>query len=436
VSKQVSTKQQTNDKASQAEKAAARAALRQTLEDAPIKHVLHLGSIPPEANDLLPGDFFHESSKAIWAAFIKLSLAGMTIDQTILALELPAQSMWLASITPEPCRDLLTYITKIKRLRTEDLVTDTLVKAANEMVTAPDLDAIQILIGKLSSLTLELGGERPMVLSEAIYEVLQAGGLGHALPAVCIPGFTERFGEFCRGDLIGIAAPSEGGKSLIAQYILLGWAKAGVKVVFHSLEMTLSDVTRRAAAMEGLKLPRSGAFTEGQVDGLQEIASQTFTDNILIDPREMTGDGLIANIRARAAMGYDAFAIDHSLLLDHDEDSQGENYTRVIERYADKLKKVAKSLGVVIILLNQVTIDRIDYNALPSSDRLRWGRGVKQAMDMLFFIVSLELFKPGHVGHTFEIHPWKLRHSENGRPDFLTFEIMDGRLIGYQELGV
>lgn len=219
------------------------------------------------------------------------------------------------------------------------------------------------------------------------------------------------------GELDVIAARPGQGKTVIALNITATMLRAGLRVLFFSLEMQARELIGRLASnMTGTfyRNIQTADLDQEQWANLTNFVTHVRDSGLFVDD---DGDVTIADIRARARSqaaktGVDLVIVDYLQLVN----GTGENETIKVGNVSRGLKAMAKELDCPVIALAQLNRgieQRTDSK--PRLSDLRQSGQIEQDADAVMFLHR-------HDDHHTELVVEKLRHGQPGsvwlRPQF------------------
>lgn len=217
---------------------------------------------------------------------------------------------------------------------------------------------------------------------------------GDATPGLAtgIQTLDEMIGPLMPGDLITILGASGHGKSALAAQILMHNAQPlltseGHAGLFVSMEMDGAQIARRAMAAEtgiSTRKQRAGEILPAEFEHLADAARKLAPQRIVIDetPRQTT-TRICRKARAiKRRYGISIMAIDH--LLEILPENPRWSKVDTVEHAVREFKRLAKELGIVIVMLAQATREgqKRDHWRLRPSD-IYGGDAVKQSSDIV-----------------------------------------------------
>lgn len=371
------------------------------------------------------GDFRNEACALAFETMCKLADANQAIDFMVVADELEKvapRGTWLMDLaqlqrnTPSTA-NLAAYTNGVAEYSTLRRLHD----AGQEVCRTcfdPTLQTSEK-IARAQQSVLDLmklkGRKGPKSAKEALSEWYQhleychesQGGLtGHST------GFAE-LDEMTHGlhggELDIIAARPGQGKTVIALNIAATMLRAGLRVLFFSLEMQARELIGRLASnMTGTfyRNIQTADLDQEQWANLTTFVTHAREYGLYVDD---DGDVTIADIRARARSqaaktGVDLVVVDYLQLVN----GAGENETIKVGSVSRGLKAMAKELDCPVIALAQLNRgieQRTD--ARPRLSDLRQSGQIEQDADAVMFLHR-------HDDHHTELVVEKLRHGQPG----------------------
>lgn len=230
------------------------------------------------------------------------------------------------------------------------------------------------------------------------------------------------------GELDIIAARPGQGKTVIALNITATMLRAGLRVLFFSLEMQARELIGRLASnMTGTfyRNIQTADLDQNQWSNLTSFVSSVRESGLFVDD---DGDLTIADMRARARAqaaktGVDLVVVDYLQLVS----GPGENETIKVGNVSRGLKAMAKELDCPVIALAQLnrSIEQ-RTDSTPRLSDLRQSGQIEQDADAVMFLHR-------HDEHHTELIVEKLRHGQPGsvwlRPQFHLMRFVPGEPV-------
>lgn len=209
----------------------------------------------------------------------------------------------------------------------------------------------------------------------------------------------DRLGGLQRGDLVVVAAESSQGKTTFACDICISAARYGHPCVFYSVEMSMTQIAARMAAPYVELSPRVMLL-----ERLDQQQFKQYDSNIgrlldlpvyFDDGMKTSLDSILAGIRHTVrCQRVECVFIDYLQVLQHHDERRATNRQTEEQFFgmaARQLKNIAKELNICVVLLSQLSRDRI--NPEPSLNRLRGSGQIAEAAD-----VVLTIYRPERYG--------------------------------------
>jgi replicative DNA helicase len=235
-------------------------------------------------------------------------------------------------------------------------------------------------------------------------------------------------GGLARGQLVTIGALSSHGKTVLGLDIARCAARAGTRVLVHSLEMPHEQIQERITSAETsivsyrLRVrPTPAEFTAEEMARLADYASRVQTMDLDIDDASDVG---LATVRARLASlerrgrKPELVVIDYLQLM---QTTKEDRRDLEIGRITRGLKLLAKDQGICIVLLAQISKDvasRADKDDGRSKARLedfRESATIGHDSDIAIMIENHNITDPeGPLAGTATLHVVKNRMGSQG----------------------
>lgn len=263
---------------------------------------------------------------------------------------------------------------------TQDMTTDTSKAVAN-------------LQEALATMQGDAGAEadKPTTLAEAFEMVLQANALARNpnRPDLFKTGFAviDKQG-FVLTEFNVIAGGSGSGKTALALNMAHNLAKAGVKVVFFSMEMSATAIGRRIASASTLisnytyknkPLTQEEFATHDKQTGEAERLSFAIYDKV------NDINAIVRTIKAEARKGAQVFFVDYLQMLANSNARQRED--EALTSIARTFKNLAMELNICICALSQLNRNgQEEGNKLPSQSAIKGAGGIVEASNNIWAI--------------------------------------------------
>lgn len=184
---------------------------------------------------------------------------------------------------------------------------------------------------------------------------------------------------FGRGDLLTIAAPTSGGKSILLLQIALNAALESKKVLIFSLEMPPKKILRRILA-NYLGRPVRGVSEGQNKEGLDSTLNGVLAlqkMHLHIEPAVRDMDGIEATIREfKSKNNCDLVVVDYVQLVQLREMTKNETREQHVSEIARRLKQIALQLDVAVATASQ----------LNDEGKLRESRAIGMHSDHIWII--------------------------------------------------
>lgn len=383
------------------------------LEAAMLGRLINDKYVPMQVLPLLNMDCFNAPvHRTLYKAIVELDLAGHEISMTSVteqmrntlsaqrAAELVAQTVTTVFnndelIEPEyMALRLLEYAKrrklgevsqKIMRLNTD--MTYPLAQGISEVQDLFD----RIVMGHQESFVALKDSLKMLdkIIEDNLNEATRHTGLLCNLPPI------DEQGGLPADGLVVIGAKASHGKTTVATNVAMAALKAGKKIAFYSMEMSMEKVTGRILSMECgipanvLLRQRLSLFERERVhkciEELQSsVASQFFFDNRQI--RDL--NALVLSIRAlKKTRGVDCIVVDYLQLMNDSPGQHSENTNKLLGGIAHRLHEVAQDLHVTILLLSQINRTVMGE---PNMAHLRDSGEIAEAADMVIIVYNAD----------------------------------------------
>lgn len=192
------------------------------------------------------------------------------------------------------------------------------------------------------------------------------------------------YGGFARGNLVILAARPTVGKTAVALQMARTAAGQGIPVYFSSLEMTTAELVQRLIRSRGSV--NGWQIANGEVDWTEyENASRPFaTMPLYLNDKAAYLDDICNKIATAARRGQCAAAfIDYLGLIDYRE--KGDT-NKLVGQATKRLKRLAKQLGIPVVLLCQLNRDSSKEGRAPELYDLRDSGAIEQDADVVLMM--------------------------------------------------
>ena len=200
-------------------------------------------------------------------------------------------------------------------------------------------------------------------------------------------------------DLVIVAAESSQGKTSFALSVALNARLRGHKIGYFSLEMSCQQLCARLLAMQ-TNIPSSSILTSPlnnnefgvAYDYAANLSKRGEEEGaILLDDRPLSSiDGIISSIRSMVVKrGISGAVVD---FLQRLSPPRGMNREQYMGETTQRLKNLARELGVWIMALSQLSRDR--DSPVPNLNRLRDSGQINEASDLTILLYRPEAVVP------------------------------------------
>lgn len=333
---------------------------------------------------------------AIYENIVELYNEHNACDLYMLSQSLPQFSKEIADLTTDipSAGNYEYYATKIKELylsrafvnKTNDLVSRISDKNINEILYEAD-DFVNASMNNVEKI--EPVNSKNMAMS--IIEDIQKNAARKGELEGFDTGFDALNEMDCmqRGNLVVIGARPSIGKSAFTDQLTVNMAIKGVKTVTFSLEMVKKEIMRRRAgafANVPISKIKKGLLSAAQGQRVNQVCQKIFdTDMLLYDSATIGFDfnEIVSRIRVHAKQGYEVFFIDHLGLLEYG-DNTGLKEHEKISQMTKRFKKLAATLNITIVLVNQLSRDTEGKE--PQLNSLRGSGSIEQDANVVMFL--------------------------------------------------
>lgn len=356
--------------------------------------------------------FYSGPNRNIYEAGLALYERGMAIDQVTLAAEMDKQQTlepsggaaylsYLIGVVPTSL-DIEHYAAVVHRLS----VMRALVVAGRRIagIGSGNEDEIDEAINKAETVLFDLGGEQPG--SFVHIKGLLDGMLNMEetdKDAAVLSGFRDLdalTGGMQPADLVILAGRPSMGKTSLGLNIARNVAmEQGHKVAIFSLEMSAQSLVQRLVTSESGVNVNSPAMTivdENDERLLMRAIGLLSECNIFVDDTPVAS---IGELRAKArrlhqAEGLGLVVVDYLQLMQGQED-KGSNRVQEISFITRNLKRLARELGVPVLVLSQLSraVEQRQAHRPQLSD-LRESGSIEQDADIVMFITRDDYYYP------------------------------------------
>ena len=333
---------------------------------------------------------------AIYEVLCNLYNANNSVDIVMLSQSLPKLTTDIATLTDiGSAANYEFYAKRIKDLYTSREFKRTLSekleklddKNIDEMLYETD-DFLNKCMTSIDRLEPVNAKNMSMSIIEDIQNSLQRHGALEGLDTG-IEKLNEYMDGLHVGNLVTIGARPSIGKSAFTDQLNMNLATRGIKTCMFSLEMNQREIGRRRASfMSGVPINhiKSGLLNPAQIQKVNTAAQKIFdSDSLLYDSATIGFDfnEIVGRIRLHAKQGYQVFFIDHIGLLEYSDGTMMKDFEK-ISQMTKRLKKLAETLKVVIVIVCQLTRDTEGKE--PQLNSLRGSGSIEQDSNIVMFI--------------------------------------------------
>lgn len=354
-------------------------------------------SIIDDVASMIKKDYFQISKNAlIYENIINLYNSNNSCDIVMISQALPKLAVDIASLTSEisSTENYEFYARKIKELYVSrktysffkekaDTITD---KSINDVLYEAD-DFINACMTNTNKIEPVDSKHMAISIIEDIQNNIKRKGALEGFDTG-YDGLNSLLGGLQLGNLVTIGARPSIGKSAFADQLNMKLAINGVQTCTFSLEMTKKEIQRRRiSVLTNIPLGRikNGFVTAPQVQKINQACRTIYDTTTLLYDSATIGfdfDEIISRIRIHSKQGYKVFFIDHIGLLEYN--SQGLKEFEKISQMTKRLKKLASTLNIVIIIVCQLTRDTEGKE--PQLNSLRGSGSIEQDSNIVMFL--------------------------------------------------
>lgn len=388
-------------------------------EQSVIGSALILGTLPPEADDLLVDDFYLPAHRAIWEALLSLAKRERPIDPLEIEAELRSAGDYLrieggtqylmacASETPT-ATNVGSYVRIVRE------------KAILRRVIAHCAESMSRAYGEFSSVPTFLAEHRERALelesSGVVAEPVRIGDdIGNVLNAIEERGrapdkhavftgihrFDRLTGGLREGWLIIVAARPGQGKTAWAGTVCTNSAKSGVPSFISSVEMQRDELIQRMLASEASvsthSIANGSVARTDQMAHVFEAGRRLAPLPLWVDDRgSVTVSQICGTIRRWYSKHLGAVppkgmppklalaAVDYVQIIDEGEHEERRDLA--IGKMTKALKALSKSLRIPVVVLSQVSRKATERaSGRPTLADLRESGAIEQDADLVIF---------------------------------------------------
>lgn len=219
-------------------------------------------------------------------------------------------------------------------------------------------------------------------------EEWQAGGR-KKLPTLIYSLDRLTFGGFGKGNLVVLAARPSVGKTAFMLQLARNFGRQGLPTLMLSLEMTNEDLAERLVYSTGEVNPRDIAAKRIDWAAFERALQGLSGQNMFFDDTVSTIDEVCNSITMNAQQGKCNIAFVDYLGLMSSPDAKVKLYQQISEM-TKRLKKLAKNLGIPIVLLSQLNRNMENESRPPRLSDLRDSGSIEQDADIVLMLERLE----------------------------------------------
>lgn len=191
------------------------------------------------------------------------------------------------------------------------------------------------------------------------------------------------YGGFTAGNLVVLAARPSVGKSMFMMQMARAATIAGYNALILSLEMTNIELGERLLSSTGLLDKRDIAAGKVDWENFDKAKQMLNNGKMWFDDAQATADDVCTAITLNALKGRcDIVYIDYLQLMSTSDSDK--NLYRQVTEITKRLKKLAKSLKIPIVLLCQLNRDAA--NRTPQLQDLRDSGSIEQDADIVIML--------------------------------------------------
>lgn len=348
------------------------------------------------AAEVSAGDFFAEPHRAIFDAIAGCVDAGVPVEPLTVATDAGVGFAVVGTLMNESLGafNAVHYAKIIRDFSQRRAVLRVTGEARQALESTPAVEVAARLAGELEQISAQSNGggkswkEVLMAGVEAIEQAQARRAAGGIVGAPWgIPAIDQRIGGVCPGRLIVVAARPSVGKTAVTMHGALYAAFRGHGVGICSLEMDYDEIALRSFAREyQVNFTRLLHGAKQEADDLaHKVAEKPITDfKIFTDCDTYDIHGIVARITEWKRKHGIAYAIvDHIGIIDGGPD--GKHMER-LAYYSRTLKKLAKKLGIGIVLVSQLNRANEKEQRRPRLSDLRECGEIEQDADIVMML--------------------------------------------------
>ena len=347
----------------------------------------------PSTRQVLRAEMFQDShAREVWKTLCDTFDAGSVIDVVTLYGRAPEKNWYqdqILGLTPS-CSPMVIqeYAAAIRSgydsLKVLELAERLRVEAARG-TTAPE--ALAILHEYEEEATAAADAGRVRSLSDTFNELLNELQAARGCVATGFPSLDlATYGGFEAGNLVIIAARPSVGKTALALHLARTMAEDGKRVLFFSLEMTATELTKRLCLGTGRVRAKDFRREAPNWQSIED-AGKTF-DKLQVfvdDTSRRLEDIRAALVLENSRRGLDVAFVDYLGLVQSGKDERIPQYLK-IAAITGQLKQLAKELQIPVILLCQLNRDAAKEDRDPELYDLRDSGAIEQDADIVIML--------------------------------------------------
>ena len=213
------------------------------------------------------------------------------------------------------------------------------------------------------------------------------------------------YGGFAQGALIILAARPSVGKTAIMLQMAKEAASRGIPTLALSLEMTNVELAQRILFSTDKITQRDLMLNDVNWNSFDDAITACIDENLYLDETPQTIDDVCANIAINHQRGKcDIAYVDYLQLMSAPND--GDSLYKQVTGITKKMKKLAKSLKIPIVLLCQLNRNSVSQNRSPQLHDLRDSGSIEQDADMVLMLERVYEDMAGEQVLTNKINLW------------------------------
>lgn len=351
-----------------------------------------------------PEMFSNPHLRAAYAAVCSRWDSGEPVDAASLvtaadSAALAALSAWTGGGGLNSTRNHASALLRLWVARTARAFGERLVRLSSEPSAMPEgvlsearafADSLETCRGGSSEVSIAEAADRLADSLRRTRETREAGGLT-AVPTG-FPFLDERFLGGLRGGNLAVLAARPGiGKTAVTLAMMMRQSALGVPAKIWSLEMGAEELAERV--MYSLGALRPGERLTGRVDwagAWNPVRESLEGRGLYIEDRKFGVDDICVDITVSRQQGRCGAAYIDYLQLMSSPAAYGETEDRRIASVTRRLKMLAKTLDIPVVLCSQLNRDNVRDGRDPSLHDLRGSGGIEQDADKVVFLAPRE----------------------------------------------